>query len=238
AAWAVNGTLKRLLRILCRVDDAQLKHVPHQGPLILVTNHINFLEVPLVYTHLQPRPVTGWAKAETWDRPAMAFLFNLWGGIPIRRGEADLTALRRGLKALEAGHILAIAPEGTRSGHGRLQAGQPGIVTLALHSGAPILPMVYYGSEQFHENIRRLKRTEFHIAVGRPFTVVLPEGVRATNAIRKEITDEIMFQLAGLLPPDYRGVYADLSQATPKYLRAIDWPGYGGRVDSEMVDGG
>ena len=93
AARVVNTTIKGLTRAICRVDDSQLVHVPERGPLIIVANHVNFLEVPLLFTHLQPRPVTGFAKAETWDNPAMALLFNLWGAIPLERGEADKLSL-------------------------------------------------------------------------------------------------------------------------------------------------
>jgi 1-acyl-sn-glycerol-3-phosphate acyltransferase len=216
-AWLVNTTLKGFTRLLCRVDDRQLARIPAAGPLILVSNHINFIEVPLVYTHLLPRPVTGFAKAETWDNPAMAYLFNLWKAIPLRRGEADLAGLRLGLRALEAGQILAVAPEGTRSGDGRLKRGYPGIVMLALLSGAPVLPLAYYGSERFRSNLSRLRRTDFHILVGEQFTL-LPQTARVSAHIRQKIADEIMYQLAALLPPAYRGEYADLSQASRDYL--------------------
>jgi 1-acyl-sn-glycerol-3-phosphate acyltransferase len=216
-AWLVNTTLKGFTRLLCRVDDRQLARIPAAGPLILVSNHINFIEVPLVYTHLLPRPVTGFAKAETWDNPAMAYLFNLWKAIPLRRGEADLAGLRLGLRALEAGQILAVAPEGTRSGDGRLKRGYPGIVMLALLSGAPVLPLAYYGSERFRSNLSRLRRTDFHILVGEQFTL-LPQTARVSAHIRQKIADEIMYQLAALLPPAYRGEYADLSQASREYL--------------------
>jgi 1-acyl-sn-glycerol-3-phosphate acyltransferase len=217
ATWLVNTTLKSFTRLLCRVDDRQLAYIPPNGPLLLVSNHINFIEVPLVYTHLLPRPVTGFAKAETWDNPAMAYLFNLWKAIPLRRGEADLGGLRQGLKALQAGQILAVAPEGTRSGDGRLRRGQPGIVLLAVLSGAPVLPLVYYGSERFRSNLTRLRRTDFHIRVGEPFTV-RPLPGRMPGPIRQQIADEIMYRLAVLLPPPYRGEYANLSLATQDYL--------------------
>jgi 1-acyl-sn-glycerol-3-phosphate acyltransferase len=161
----VNTALKGITRIICRIDDEQLTKVPHQGPLILATNHVNFLEVPIVYTHLQPRTITGFAKAETWDNRPMGFLFDLWEAIPIERGEADLGALRRGLKALEQGQILAVAPEGTRSGDGKLRRGHPGIVLMALKSGAPILPVVVHGGEIFWSNIKQLKRTEVNLVV-------------------------------------------------------------------------
>lgn len=218
ASRMVNSSIKNITRILCRVDDAQLARVPERGPLILVANHINFLEVPLVYTHLQPRPVTGFAKAETWDNPTMARLFDLWGAIPLRRGEVDMQALRRALAALEAGHILAVAPEGTRSGDGRLQRGHPGVVLLAQQSGAPLLPVVYYGGENLRPNLVRLRRTDFHIAVGHPF-YLRTEEVKVDRVVRQQMTDEIMYQLAALLPLAYRGHYSDLSAASETYLR-------------------
>lgn len=219
--WVVNSSIKALTQLICRVDDAELARVPLRGPLILVANHINFLEVPLLLTHLQPRPLTGFAKAETWDNPLMAMLFNLWGAIPLRRGEADVEALRRGLKALEDGYILAVAPEGTRSGDGRLQRGHTGVVLLALRSGAPLLPVAYYGGERFRHNLRRFKRTDFHIVVGQPFHLRGPEG-RITREVRQRMADEIMYQLAALLPPAYRGYYANLGLATETHLRFAD----------------
>lgn len=217
----VNTTIKSLTHVLCRIDDTQLSLVPRHGPLILVANHINFLEVPVVFTHLQPRPVTGLVKSETWDNRAMAYLFNLWGGIPLKRGEADMAAYHLALEALMNGKIVAVTPEGTRSGHGQLQRGYPGIVTLALRSGAPLLPIVYYGNERFRKNIVRLRRTEFTIRVGRPFYLQIGEP-KARRQVRQAITDEIMYQLAMLLPVPYRGVYADLDAATQNYLRFLN----------------
>jgi len=188
-----------------------------QGPLILVCNHVNFLEVPVVYTRLQPRAMTGFAKSETWESPFLGPLFSLWGAIPLQRGAADLNALRQGLRALEEGKIVGITPEGTRSGHGRLLQGHPGVVTLALQSGAPLLPLVFYGGERFHQNLRRLRRTDFYIRVGRSFHIDT-RGQKVTRQMRREITAEIMYQLAALLPPEYRGAYADQDAATTKYL--------------------
>jgi 1-acyl-sn-glycerol-3-phosphate acyltransferase len=214
----VFSAIKGLLRLLCRVDDAQLAQVPDQGPLIIVANHVNFLEVPLIYTHLQPRPLTGFAKVEAWDNPVIGALFSMGRAIPLYRGEADVSAFRHALKALEAGRILALAPEGTRSGHGRLQRGHPGVVVLALRSGAPLLSLVYYGGELFWRNLIRLRRTDFHIVVGQPFYLDAG-GVKVTRQVRQQMTDEIMYQMAALLPSAYRGVYSDLAAATETYLR-------------------
>ena len=68
----VNHTIKGLTRMVCRIDDHELKRIPPQGPMILVANHVNFLDAPMIYTHLFPRPLTGFVKAETWDNPLSA----------------------------------------------------------------------------------------------------------------------------------------------------------------------
>jgi len=196
---------------------ASLAQVPARGPLILVTNHIGSLEVPLLFAHLQPRPVTGFAKIETWDDPFMGWLFDLWGAIPIRRGEADVDALRKGFTALEQGCILAVAPEGTRSRHGRLLRARPGVAMIALRSGVMLLPLAHWGGENFSGNLKRLKRTDFHVKVGQPFRLQVEEKV--TRQVRQQAADEIMFQIAALMPEAYRGEYVMMDKSTAKYLR-------------------
>ncbi|PIU90163.1 MAG: 1-acyl-sn-glycerol-3-phosphate acyltransferase [Chloroflexi bacterium CG_4_10_14_0_8_um_filter_57_5] len=196
---------------------ASLAQVPARGPLILVTNHIGSLEVPLLFAHLQPRPVTGFAKIETWDDPFMGWLFDLWGAIPIRRGEADVDALRKGFTALEQGCILAVAPEGTRSRHGRLLRARPGVAMIALRSGVMLLPLAHWGGENFSGNLKRLKRTDFHVKVGQPFRLQVEEKV--TRQVRQQVADEIMFQIAALMPEAYRGEYVMMDKSTAKYLR-------------------
>jgi 1-acyl-sn-glycerol-3-phosphate acyltransferase len=209
--------IKRIIRLLCRMDDASLANIPLQGPLILVINHINFLDAPAMFTHLLPRPVIGFAKEETWDNPLFGYLFTHSGAIPIKRGTVDWDAFRKAFKALDEGKIFALAPEGTRSGTGVLQNGHAGIIPLAQRSGVTLMPVAFYGGEQFWANIKKLKRTDFHIVVGRPFRLKTKERF-ISREDRNKIVDEIMFQLAALLPPKYRGVYSDLEKASQYHL--------------------
>ncbi len=218
--WCVNNTIKGLTGLMCRIDAPDLQQIPAHGPLILVANHVNFLEIPLIFTRLRPRPITGLVKAETWQNPFMAILFNIWGGIPVRRGEADVNALRRSLIALDKGHILAVAPEGTRSGDGRLGCGQPGVVMLALRSHAPILPVAYYGGERLGHNLPRLQRTDFRIRLGKPF-VLDAGGERVNGDLRRKMVDEIMYQVAALLPEEYRGYYRNMEHSSTNYLHFV-----------------
>lgn len=215
----VTGAIHGLLHILCRIDADEMQRIPADGPLILVVNHISSLEVPIAYTELQPRPITALVKAETWEHPLFGPLANLWGAIPLHRGEADAEAFRLGLGALEQGRILAVAPEGTRS-HGPLQRGLPGVVLLAQRSKAPLMPMVYYGHEGFRDNLRHLRRTDFHVHIGKPFVIDTGPG-RVNGEVRQAIADEIMVRLASLMPPAYHGAYAGLSPAPGTYTREI-----------------
>ena len=216
--YVINHTVKALTEGICDIESERLKKVPMDGPLITVANHINMVEVPIFFTQLMDRPLTGFSKVENWRHPLIKRLFNMWGLIPLNREEIDLTALRQGLQALDEGKILVISPEGTRSHDGHLQEGRPGMVMMALRSGAPIMPIAHYGVERVFSNLPRLKRTDFHIRVGDPFYVDAG-GARVRSAERQRITDEIMYQLAALLPPSYRGAYADLEAATEEYLR-------------------
>lgn len=213
-----TGVINLLVNLACEIDDEDMRKVPDEGPLIFIANHVNFLDIPVMYLALRPRPVTAFARHDSWDNLLKRALLAIWGGIPIRRGEPDRAALRSGLKVLGAGSILAIAPEATRSGHGRLQQAHPGAVFLALQSGAPLQAAVHYGHEKFWSNIKRLKRTSIRIAVGEVFWLNPGDG-RVTPQVRGEMVDEMMYQMAVLLPEKYRGTYSDLSKAAGKHLR-------------------
>jgi 1-acyl-sn-glycerol-3-phosphate acyltransferase len=209
--------MNSLTSLICRIDDKELERVPRNGPLIIYTNHVNILEIPIVYTRLQPREVRGMLLAERWNIPVVGWALDVTQTIPLHRGEADLPAMRMGLQALEQDDMLIIAPEGTRSHDGKLQTAYPGVVLLALHSGAALLPLGYYGAENYTENLRRLKRTDFHLRVGKPFHLET-HGDRVTRQVRQAMVEEMMYQLALVLPPEYRGHYADESTASTRYI--------------------
>jgi 1-acyl-sn-glycerol-3-phosphate acyltransferase len=206
--WLVNHIIKFLTNILLKIDKSELSKVPHEGPLLVVMNHVNFLDAPIIVTHMHPRRTTGLVKKETWDNAFHRFLFNTWDGIPIDRDIADFTAFREAQKALKDGKLLAVAPEGTRTEDGHLIQAKPGVAMLAVKADVPILPIAYYGHESFSGNLKKLKRTPMFIKVGEPFRIHLNGHVRE-KGVMQEVADEIMIEIAKLLPESYRGVYAD-----------------------------
>jgi 1-acyl-sn-glycerol-3-phosphate acyltransferase len=185
------------------VHAEALARVPRVGPLIIVMNHINIFEIPIIYARLQPRPVHGLVLADRWKNPIVGWGLDVCGSIPLERGSSNTTSFKRALDVLKAGEMVLIMPEGTRSGDGRLQPAFPGVVLLALKSKAPLLPVVSYGGECYRENIHRLRRTDFYLAVGESFTL----AETYDRSSRHELVNQIMFRLAALLPPKYRGNY-------------------------------
>ncbi len=218
--YTVTWLVRIILGVVCKVDAVDLRRMPKQGPAILVTNHINFLEVPLIYTHLMPRRLTALVKAESWNNPLFAFLGNLWMGIPITRGVVDRKAITAAKEALADGRIFVIAPEGTRSGDGKLKRGSPGIVLFAADSGVPIFPAAHHGGESFWSRFKSFKRTRFQIKVGKPIVVRTGEESIGRET-RRAITDEIMYRIAELLPDRLKGHYSGPMENEYRYTETV-----------------
>ena len=209
--------MRFILFVMCNVNKKALKAVPRQGPMILIGNHINFLDVLAALTFSYPRKIFFLVKRETFETPFLRFLFNAWGSILVDRGTADFQALNKAADVLNQGHFFAIAPEGTRTKDGRLIQAYAGVVVIALKSKATIMPIVQYGGEKFYENIKKLRRTKITMQVGAPF-MICPGSTYPDKEERQLIADEIMYQMAELLPAEYRGYYSDLSKTTTNYL--------------------
>ncbi|MCS7250907.1 MAG: lysophospholipid acyltransferase family protein [Anaerolineae bacterium] len=205
-------------RIVLRLEVVGLENIPPSGPVILAINHISFLDPVLVVSLLQ-RKVLPMAKAEVFRDIVLGPLVSAFDAFPVRRGEIDRRAVHTALEVLRMGGVLLIAPEGTRSPTGALIQGKEGAVYLAWRTGAPIVPVGVEGTDRFKFNIRWLRRTPVRVVFGPPLYVEIPEE-RSREALR-EATDELMLQIAALLPPERRGIYADFPLATPRYLRPL-----------------
>jgi len=122
-------------------------NVPRRGPLLVVSNHINVTDPPIVGTSL-PRVEMFMAKEELFrSKLTGAFLRGL-GGFPVNRQKFDRAAMRQAQKTLEQGMVLIMFPEGARSKDACLQPARPGSAMVAFHSNVPILPVGIYGTEK------------------------------------------------------------------------------------------
>ena len=182
-----------------------LENVPREGPFILVSNHLNNADPPLITAYI-PRRIVWMAKQELFDTPVIGIFYHLYGLIPVRRFEADLRAFRKAQRVLDRGHVLGMFPEGTRSKDRTLQHAEPGTALLALRAKVPILPIGIWGTETIRVPRDIIGRSRVSIRIGKPFH--LPETKRVTKEAIASGSKEIMRQIAELLPPSYRGAYA------------------------------
>jgi len=213
----VSFFLKSILNMICKIDCREfVQALSNNRPLIVIFNHINFLEVPILVSHSYPLHVSGLVKAETWKNPFFAFLFNTYKAVPIDRSGAFTESFKHVIEAIDSGFYMCVAPEGTRSKNGVLGKGKAGIIQLALEANVPILPVAHHGGEDVWKNIKKLKRTKFHFRAGRPFRINF-DG-RPHKEERELILEEVMGQLALLLPEEMRGIYTQQAQKECKYL--------------------
>ena len=212
----VRGGVYLLLRLLTRLEVRGLEHIPDQGPYLLLTNHLHWLDPPAIMATFPYRAYL--FAAEKWEtHPVFGPLFRSLDAIFVQRGEVDRKALRQALYVLRQGGVLGMAPEGTRSRTGGLQQGRSGAAYMAYRTGARLVPIAVWGQEGFWDALRHLRRVRMYLVYGPPFDPPPVEG-KASSADVKALSEEIMYHLAAMLPPQYRGVYSDVAEKRPDLL--------------------
>jgi 1-acyl-sn-glycerol-3-phosphate acyltransferase len=219
---------RKILRFFLRVIGfnflAKLQHVeglenvPEQGPAILMINHIAFID-PIVVLHVMPRNIVPLAKVEVYDYPVVGIFPRIWGVIPVRREEFDRRAVQQVLDVLQAGEIVLVAPEGTRSPS--LTLGKQGVAFIGVRSGVPVVPVAIDGTIGFPalRFTKAWRQPGAVVKFGQPFRFRSDLKHPDRQELRK-MTDEAMYILAGMLPPQRRGVYSDISHSTQD---TIEW---------------
>ena len=176
---------------------------------VIATNHLGFLDVTMLFCAIDRWDVFI-PVAEKWERIGiLRWLGKYLNFVFIDRFNPDLKAMRTMIRLMESGHILVIAPEGTRSRVGSLIEGKPGVSYLAAKLQRPIVPVGIAGTEDriVLQNLRHLLRSPIVVTAGAPF--LLPPLPHKTRSLAlKEYTDEIMCRIAALIPEKNRGVYA------------------------------
>ena len=202
---AVHVVSYVIAKITMRLDVKGLEHIPPQGGFVGVANHLSSFD-PLVVLAVMPiRPGTAFTAIEHRRDFFVGWVLDRLGVIWIDRDNPSRDALRMALNELANGTALGIAPEGTRSRTVGLLPGKTGAAYLATRAGVPIFPAAIWGTEKAASNLRRLRRTTVHFHMGEP--IHLPQG-RASTEELEEHTELIMRRIASMLPPEYRGVYA------------------------------
>jgi 1-acyl-sn-glycerol-3-phosphate acyltransferase len=199
-----------ILRIIAQIDQQNMDHIPASGGCLAVSNHLGRLDAMLAMV-LSDRDdiimlVAKKYQAYWFWRWTLGRLDVIW----LDRQTADFRALREVQKRLKAGGIATIAPEGTRSPSGHMMFAKSGAAYLAAKTAVPIIPIAIWGTEDkiVYQRLRRFQRLQITIRVGQPFELP-PMPRKNRDEYLQQSTDEIMCRIAALLPPQYRGVYAE-----------------------------
>ena len=217
--WAIDNIG---WRFMCRIDHSRitgLENLPATGPVILMINHIAFID-PIVVLGNLPRNVVPLAKAEVYRIPVWGIFPYLWNVIPVHRQELDRRALERALQVLKGGECILLAPEATR--HPALEQAREGVAYLGHKSGAAIIPVAIESTRGYPTLLGpwNAKRPGAYFRLGRAFRF-RPVSGRMPRTRLRQMTDEAMYQLAGMLPEQRRGFYGDLAQATTETIELL-----------------
>jgi len=211
------GIWNILYRFWIKMHVMGWENIPADGPVVMMGNHINVIDPVVMISFYPDRDIVPLAKLEAFELPLQRCLVRNWGAIPVNRGEADLTAFKTALEHLRAGQVVMLYAEGHRYKSG-LQQGQEGSAYIALKTDALVVPVAIWGTEVFPIGwLKSLRRFHVYIRFGKPFRFK-HEGGKLPRERFRPMTDEAMYRIAELLPPELRGIYSDLSQATSEHL--------------------
>jgi 1-acyl-sn-glycerol-3-phosphate acyltransferase len=206
----IKGLFRGIFRVLGRVKIIGKEDIPYGKPYVVAMNHVSIFDPPFAAA-FWPEHLEIIGAEDVFAKPGQGQLLKIYGVIPVHRGDYDRVLLSRIIRILRSGFPMLIAPEGGRSHVTAMQRAKPGVAYIIEKTGVPVLPVGLIGTtEDYWQRSRRGERPLLEMHIGRP--IHLPEiTARGTerHAARQRNADLVMSYLAGLLPEEYRGVYAE-----------------------------
>jgi len=213
---AIAAATRAICRSWTRVRiEGDTDAIPREGPVILAANHISNADAVLIGAFLTPRlgrRIHWLGKKEMFDWPVVGFIARNGGVVPVDRAAADVEAFRVARRILDAGNVLMVFPEGTRSPTGELQPAKDGLAMLALRTDATIVPIGISNTDRIWPKGRPIPTPGKHatMRIGAPFKAgeLLPPEIDR-KAAKGLATTLIMHRIAALLDPRHRGTYGE-----------------------------
>jgi 1-acyl-sn-glycerol-3-phosphate acyltransferase len=205
----LRSIVRFLMKIVADIEINGIEKLP-EGNVIIAANHLGRLDTAALLCILDREDIIMPVAEKYKDHPLYGAIGRAANAIWLNRFDADYSAFRQILERMKQGGLLVIAPEGTRSKTEALQEGKMGVAFLASKSGYPVLPVAVTGTEDrlIVENLKHFRRSKITATAANLLHIDIPKGKGREEAMR-QATDEIMCQIAALLPEKYRGVYAD-----------------------------
>lgn len=149
----VKNSVRILLSLIYRIEIQGKENIPKEGKSIVCSNHFNLLDPVFIGTCL-PRKINYMAKEELFSNKIFASILNKLGVFPVKRGGADISAIKAALKVLRSEEIFGIFPEGTRSKTGEMLEAKPGLAMIAIKSQSPVIPIAIIGNYKLFSKIK------------------------------------------------------------------------------------
>jgi 1-acyl-sn-glycerol-3-phosphate acyltransferase len=205
----LRSIVRFFMRIIADIEINGIEKLP-EGNVIVAANHLGRLDTAVLLCILDREDIIMPVAEKYKNHPLYGAIGRAANAVWLNRFEADYSAFRQILERMKQGGLLVIAPEGTRSKAEALQEAKMGVAFLASKSGYPVLPVAVTGTEDrvIVENLKRFRRSKITATAAELMHINIPKGPGREEAMRGA-TDEIMCQIAALLPEKYHGVYAD-----------------------------
>lgn len=206
----LKAVFRFLFRTLGRVSITGEENILRGRPCVIAMNHVSIFDPPLAGS-FWPGSLEIIGAIDVFNKPFQGQLLRAYGVIPVYRGQYDRPLLTHLIGILQAGYPLLIAPEGARSHVPGMNRAKPGVAYLVEKTNVPVVPVALVGTtEDFWQRAKHGQRPPLEIRIGKP--ILLPEitarGPERHQA-RQSNADLVMRHIAGLLPAEYRGVYAE-----------------------------
>jgi 1-acyl-sn-glycerol-3-phosphate acyltransferase len=206
----IKRLFRGIFRVLGRVKIIGKENIPYGKPYVVAMNHVSIFDPPFAAA-FWPEHLEIIGAEDVFSKLGQGQLLKIYGVIPVHRGDYDRVLLNRIIRIVRSGFPMLIAPEGGRSHVTAMRRAKPGVAYIIEKTGVPVLPVGLIGTtEDYWQRSRRGERPLLEMHIGRP--IHLPEiTARGTerHAARQRNADLVMSYLAGLLPEEYRGVYAE-----------------------------
>jgi len=189
--YIVRFLARLVFFVLYRVEIVNLHNLPKKGAAILCANHNS--EVDMFFIGYKTKRLIRWmAKEELFKFRPLGFVLSRLGAFPVKRGKADVGAIRKALQLLEEGHIVGVFPQGTRTrGQGRNLKAKSGVAMLAANSNAPLIPVALEGSAKPFSKIR--------VVYGEPYYLNIEKDRKHSNEELNEMSQLILDKIYMLL---------------------------------------
>ena len=210
ARFLFKPVFRGLFHIAASLTMTGKENIPFKQPYIATFNHISIYDPALAVT-CWPEMIEIIGASNVWQKPFQGQLAWLYHGIQVHRGEYDRVVFDKALNVLESGHPLLMSPEGGRSHVTALRRAKPGLAFIVEKAGVPVIPIGIVGTtDDFLHKALRGQRPALEMHIGKPIHLPTLTGAgEERRKSRQRNADLVMAHIAGLLPEDYRGVYAD-----------------------------